>query len=112
MCACFHVRATDDEHRRAMAKAHAAGVTLSELIRSRIFDDENRPIIQTDPAKLQDIYANLRRVGGNLNQIVRLCNTRKQMAADLAPELTNALAAVANAAEDVSDFLTDARRSI
>lgn len=112
MCACFHVRATSDEHRRAMAKAAAAGVTLSELIRSRVFDDENRPLIQTDPERLQAIYANLRKAGGNLNQVVRLCNTRKQMADALAPELERALASVSQAAEDVSEFLADARRSI
>lgn len=112
MCACFHVRATENEHRRAMAKAHAAGVTLSELIRSRIFDDENRPLIQTDPERLRAVYANLRKAGGNLNQIVRLCNTRKQMADALAPELKRALASVSQAAEDVSEFLADTRRSI
>lgn len=112
MCACFHVRATENEHRRAMAKAHAAGVTLSELIRSRIFDDENRSLIQTDPEQLRAVYANLRKAGGNLNQVVRLCNTRKQMADQLAPELNQALAAVTKAAEDVSEFLAEARRSI
>lgn len=112
MCACFHVRATEDEHRRAMTKAHSAGVTLSELIRSRIFDDENRPLIQTDPERLRAVYANLRKAGGNLNQVVRLCNTRKQMANQLTPELNQALAAVTKAAEDVSEFLAEARHSI
>lgn len=109
--ATLHVRMTEEEYTAAVAKAAAAGVTLSEFVRTRTLSDNGRPIIRTDSATLKSIYSTLRKCGGLLNQACHALN-RGQRSPLIEKELGRATHSVAKAADEVSRFIHDARDSI
>ena len=73
--AAFRIRLTSDERTLLDEKAAAAGVTLSQLIRSAVLGYR-----LPSPPIVREAMGELRRVGVNLNQL-RLANTTGDMPA-------------------------------
>lgn len=104
------VRLSRAEHHAISQRAKAAGLSISEYVRIRCAADRTGPTIVTDVEALRKIHVDLRRIGGNLNQVARELNTHHRPN-DVENSLRMALSAVAQSSEDVSAFISDARRS-
>jgi hypothetical protein len=74
--AAFRIRLTSDERTLLDEKAAAAGVTLSQLIRSAVLGYR-----LPSPPIVREAMSELHRVGVNLNQLTRLANTTGDMPA-------------------------------
>lgn len=105
------IRLSWAEHRAIAQRAKAAGLTMSEYVRTCCTTDRTGPVITTDAEELRKIHVDLRKIGGSLNQVARELNTRHRPD-DIEDSLHTALSAVAQASQDVSIFISDARRSV
>jgi len=74
--AAFRIRLTSDERTLLDEKAAAAGVTLSQLIRSAVLGYR-----LPSPLIVREAMSELHRVGVNLNQLTHLANTTGDMPA-------------------------------
>ena len=108
--ATLHVRMTEEEYAAAVARAAAAGVTLSAYVRALTLNDTNRPVIKTNPEAIQQVYTLLKRSGGLLNQVCRVLN-RGGYDSLLNQELNRALNSISQAADATSQFIAEARNS-
>ena len=104
----IYVRVTSQERATIARRADAAGLSMSEYLRRRSLVDGDRPIIATDPETLKLLYRDFRLAASNLNQLTREVHITHDPGR-IAPFLDAALIKVGNAADAVSDFLTDAR---
>ena len=107
----LNVRLSKEEHAAIVRRASGAGLTVSEYMRRSALQDADRPTIRTDAEKLQALYRNLRKAGGNLNQIARELNTRHRPA-ELETEMLIAFRSISRASDELSAFIRDARNSI
>ena len=107
----LNVRLSTEEHAAIARRASCAGLTVSEYMRRSALQDTDRPIIKTDAEKLQALYRNLRKAGGNLNQIARELNARHKPN-ELESEMLIAFRSIARASDELSAFIRDARNSI
>lgn len=107
----LNVRLASDEHQILVSRARAYGLTMSDFVRYRCLEDDERPRIVTDVEALRKIHVNLRRAGSNLNQCARELNTHHNPV-PIDNALTEAFNAVSKASKDVSEFISDARKSI
>lgn len=107
----LNVRLSPEEHAAIARRASDAGLTVSEYIRRSALQDTDRPIIRTDAEKLQALYRNLRRAGGNLNQIARELNARHKPN-EFESEILIAFRSISRASDELSAFIHDARNSI
>ena len=74
------VRASGAERRRWQELAAARGVSLSELIRSRL-DGTRLRSRREPPPVAPDLLRELARIGNNLNQLARAANRREPVTA-------------------------------
>lgn len=74
------VRASSAERARWQGLAAARGVSLSELIRSRLDGTRLRPRREPPPVA-PDLLRELARIGNNLNQLARAANRREPVTA-------------------------------
>lgn len=74
------VRASSAERARWRELAAARGVSLSELIRSRLDRTRLRPRREAPPVA-RDLLRELARIGNNLNQLARAANQREPVTA-------------------------------
>ena len=74
------LRASRDERARWQALAAARGMSLSELIRSRL-DGTRLRARREPPAVAPDLLRELARIGNNLNQLARAANRREPVTA-------------------------------
>ncbi|WP_426231055.1 plasmid mobilization protein [Pararhizobium sp. DWP3-4] len=88
------VRTTDTEFSKMKDIATARGLSISELIRRAALGTRMpaRAFDATDAALLAHMLGGLGRVGGNLNQLVRLANAGRPMGGDV--DLSQVLADV------------------
>jgi hypothetical protein len=107
-----HIKVSVEERQAWQAQAEAEGITLADLIRSRLATTtvgreprRKRPARRADPA----LVAALGRIGNNLNQISRWANTYKKTADTVA--VLGALVALERAVEDVAGGLGRERHS-
>ena len=107
----LNVRLTPEELAAVKARAADTGLATSEYVRRCALRDGNKPVSRIDAERLHAIYRNLRKAGGNLNQCARELNTHHRPS-ELEAQLCAALQAVADASEDVSAFMADARASV
>lgn len=107
----LEVRLQSGERKAIAQKAAAAGLSTSEFVRARCTADPQGPTIVADAESLRELYIGLRKIGGNLNQIAHVLNTYHNPN-DVEDALRAALAAVAQASDDVSRFIADARRNV
>ena len=123
----LNARLSPEEHAAIARRASGAGLTVSGYMRrSALLDtdrpiirtdaeqlhlDTDRPIIRTDAEQLQALYRNLRKAGGNLNQIARELNTHHRPA-ELQAEMLIAFRSISRASDEVSAFISDARNGI
>ena len=84
-----HARVSPEELAEWHAKAEAAGVTLSELVRQAM--GRTRTWTAKSAAAEREKLRQVARIGNNLNQIARWANTYKQ-AADAAEVIAHLLA--------------------
>jgi len=71
----FRVRLTDEEKSRLIQNARTLGCTPSELIRkTAIYGQKISPTI-IDMERIRKMQTELRKQGGNLNQLMRSINT-------------------------------------
>lgn len=107
----LNVRLSPEEHAAIARRASGAGLTVSGYMRRSALLDTDRPIIRTDAEQLQALYRNLRKAGGNLNQIARELNTHHRPA-ELQAEMLIAFRSISRASDEVSAFISDARNGI
>ncbi|WP_172135144.1 plasmid mobilization relaxosome protein MobC [Adlercreutzia sp. ZJ473] len=105
------LRLSSSQHARVESAAARSGLNVSEYARRRLLRDDKRPRIVVDASELKALLAQVRKAGGNLNQLQREVNTRHQ-AEELAPEISAAIAAVSEAASSVCAFIAESRDSI
>ena len=67
----LNVRVTPAQHAEVAWRAALAGLGVSEYVRRRALSDADAPQIVADVATLRALHANLKRAGGNLNQVAR-----------------------------------------
>lgn len=107
----LHVRVTPEQHAKVARRAALAGLGVSEYVRRRALSDADAPRIVADVATMRALHANLKRAGGNLNQVARELSTRHR-ADEMDPAIEHAALSVAQAATDVSGFIADVANSI
>lgn len=107
----INVRVTPAEHKALAAKAGAAGLTLSDYVRTRCLADDDRPRIVIDVETIKALYHNQRRISGLLNQLMRHVNTQPQDLPLLAAQLQLALEQLAKTSAETSKLIADARAS-
>jgi mobilization protein NikA len=75
----IRVRASDEERNNLLARAHARGMTLSELVRLSA-QGVRLPVARFDQRQsktLIRLLGQLAKIGSNLNQITRAVNSRR-----------------------------------
>jgi hypothetical protein len=87
--AAFRVRLTAAEREQLDAKAVAAGVTLSKLIRTAVLSYR-----LPSPPVTREAVNELNRIGGNLNQIARHANATGALRDDLDATLAELVRAI------------------
>lgn len=107
----LQIRCSRAERHAIEQWAKKAGLTVSEFVRTRCTADPQGPTIVADAESLRELYIGLRKIGGNLNQIAHVLNAYHNPN-DVEDALRAALAAVAQASDDVSRFIADARRNV
>lgn len=70
----LHLRLTEAEAARIRAAAESRGLTVSAYVRRAALGGEVPPAPVADAGELRELYAELRRIGNNLNQIARSMN--------------------------------------
>lgn len=105
------MRLTAEEHKALAEQARAAGLSMSDLVRFRLFEDDGRPRVIVDSEALKALYRDQRRLGGLLNQVLRHANTRRQDFPILAAQTQKLLEQLGETTQQISDFLADARKS-
>lgn len=102
------VRVTEGERARVARRAREAGLTASEYVRLRCLSDPTGPAVRVDAGALRALHAEMRRVGGNLNQLARAANAGRAPAPGA---LEGALGELSRATGEVARLLAEARRS-
>jgi len=93
----LEVRCSDDELARWKAKAAAAGMTVSDLVRSSL--EKSKLPDRQRQADIAALVREMARIGNNLNQLARIANTYKSSAE--AVQIIANLTAVQQEIEDV-----------
>lgn len=106
----INVRLGEEERGAIGRRAASVGLTVSEYIRRAALRDDDRPVIRADVRELRAIHADLRRAGGNINQIARALN--RSVHPSLDEKAASTLKSVADAAEAVSAFVRDVHDSL
>ncbi len=107
----LNVRMPQSDYEALAAAAGASGLTISDFVRFRCLEDDGRPRIVVDAGTLKAIYANERRVGGLLNQLLRHANARHQDFPELAMQAQAVLAQLEESSKQVSELIAEARAS-
>ncbi len=77
----FELRLSDKDYQQIQAKASQFGLSISKFIRCLATDKQLPPPLtaQTTYNLLNEIQTELNRIGVNLNQIAKACNTSIQL---------------------------------
>ena len=105
------LRLSAEEHRAISSRAQRAGLTVSEYVRRRSLEDTSRPIINIDVSELKPLHAQLKRIGGNINQIARAVNTLHRPEQEL-PALERTLDELGECTRLITETLEATRKSI
>ena len=100
----LEVRCSPDEHEAWKAKATAAGLTLSDLVRQSL--GRVRSWTVGDRRAARERVQQLARIGNNLNQIARWANTHKGAAE--ATEVIGALISIERLLQEPAQEPSDA----
>ena len=84
--AIIQARLNPDEQARVMAKAEAAGISVSELIRCAVLG-YRAPRSKTDLEFARQLLADIGKIGSNLNQLTHYANLGRTLEASLAETL-------------------------
>lgn len=104
----LNVKLSSREAEAIRARAKARGVTVSAYVCRAALADGPTPAPAADAGQLRDLYAELRRIGNNLNQIARAMNKYGLDGASPAA-VRSSLAALDRATGEVADALAEAR---
>lgn len=102
------IRLSEAEFERLEYNAKTHGCTASELIRRTAIYGQNLSPIMIDMEVVQKTYTELRKQGGNLNQLMRSINTLGLHRHD-AREVQNVIEKTNAAAESVHALILDIR---
>lgn len=102
------IRLSHEEKRRLERNANTYGCTTSELIRRTAIYGQNLSPIVIDMEVLQKTYTELRKQGGNLNQLMRSINTLGLHRHD-PREVQDTIEKTSMAVEEVHDLILDIR---
>lgn len=108
----INVRLSQADRKAIASAAKACGVSMSDFVRYRCLEDDDRPRIVVDTETLKSLYRDQRRIGGLLNQLLRHANTRRQDLPGLAEQTSQALEQLGRTTEQISKLIEDARASI
>ena len=104
-----NIRATDTELKALKSSAKAAGLSLSEFIRKLAFSGSKPYQRCVDITLFREMYAELRKQGGNLNQIARNINYGYQPDHDVLERITSALEENERLTKEIASILIEAR---
>jgi hypothetical protein len=107
----LNVRMSEHDYKALARMARASGLTISDFVRFRCLEDDGRPRIVVDAETLKALYANERRIGGLLNQLLRHANARHQDFPELAGQAQAVLAQLEESTRQVSELIAEARAS-
>lgn len=105
------IRLSQSDFKTIKQKARDANLSVSEYVRSKCTSDPTGSCIIVDRQLLSDILVAIKREGNNLNQLTRHVHSRS-IDANTAQSLNNSLQAVANTANELSQFLIDSRNQL
>lgn len=105
----LNVRMSQSDYEALARAAGASGLTISDLVRFRCLEDDGRPRIVVDAETLKRLYANERRIGGLLNQLLRHANARHQDFPELAGQAQSVLAQLEETSKELSELIAEAR---
>lgn len=108
----LNVRMSQSDYEALARMARSSGLTISDFVRFRCVEDDSRPRIVVDAETLRSLYANERRIGGLLNQILRHANTRHQDFPELAGQAQSVIAQLEETSKQVSELIAEARASV
>jgi hypothetical protein len=105
------LRLRAEECEAISSRARRAGLTVSEYVRRRSLEYTIGPIISIDVGELKLLHTQLKRIGGNINQIARAVNTLHHPEQEL-PALKETLDELGECMELINDILEEVRNSI
>ena len=107
----LNVRMQQSDYEALARAAGASGLTISDFVRFRCLEDDGRPRIVIDAETLKALYANERRIGGLLNQLLRHANARHQDFPELAGQAQAVLVQLEESSKQISRLIAEARIS-
>lgn len=107
----LNVRMTQSDYEALACAAGACGLSISDFVRLRCLEDDGRPRIAVDAETLKALYADERRVGGLLNQLLRHANARNQDFPALVGEVQTTLSQLQKSCTEISELIAEARAS-
>ncbi len=108
----LNLRVSVNERTAIHQLASENGLSTSEYIRKCILQNNDRPVIQTDVNTLKELYANQRRIGGLLNQLLKHANSRRQDFPSLVPQVQKTLDELSATSEQINEFIQLVKRSL
>lgn len=105
------IRLSESELNCIKEKARLANMKTSEFVRLKCTSDSLKPSIIVDRKLLSDLLLAIKREGNNLNQLTRHMHSRS-IDPNTAQSLNDSLQAVANTANELSQFLIDSRTQL
>jgi len=103
------VRVSEAEREALKARARAAGVSVAEYIRQLAHLGGELPKRVVDMKLFQEIYTELRKQGGNLNQVARNLNQGLLPSEDVQHRIGVALEKNEKATAEIARLLVEAR---
>ena len=104
------IRMTETEREALKTRARAAGVTVADYIRKLAWIGGELPKGEVDMELFKKIYTELRKQGGNLNQIAKNLNQGLQPDSDVLRRIGAALEKNEKATDEIALLLIEARR--
>jgi len=104
------IRVTETERETLKARARAAGVTVAEYIRLLARLGGELPQVDVDMKLFQKMYTELRKQGGNINQIAKTLNQGFQPDSDVQRRINAALEKNERATAEIARLLIEARK--
>ena len=106
------VRVTNAERARLLRRAQRSGLGISEYSRRKLFQQENRPIINTDVEALKSLLSDEKRIGGLLNQALKHANMNPAQFSRLATQIEGLLNEMHELNNKISDFINEVKSSV
>ena len=106
------VRMSEKERARLQRRAQRSGLGISEYSRRKLFQQENRPVINTDVEALKSLLSDEKRIGGLLNQALKHANMNPTQFGRLAGQIEGLLNEMHELNNKIAKFIKEVKQSI